>query len=201
MRSIACIMCSITLEVYSIRAPKLTVMSRGQVFERSSLRRALPRESWGVIEIFAHKVGVSSTTSAQYRLRKLHIKMCTRNAGEHTHQTSINVDIITGSSSPMPRTPMTNIDDKSSLGRRRTGDCMRTARSRCDSSSWRSLINVAILESSELIASRRYGMETLGPGGPRAIQHSSPESTRTDFLRLLDVKVVAGIRTGTGDMC
>lgn len=121
-----------------MRGPKLIVMSRGHDFERSSFRRAFSSESWGLTEILAHKIGVFKATSDQYRLREFLISTQAGLVKQTTlHQTSIKVDTITGFSSPIPNIPMTKIDDKSSLGSRRTGDCKRTACSKCDSSSWR----------------------------------------------------------------
>lgn len=54
---------------------------------------------------------------------------------------------------------MMNMWDRSSLGIRCTGAWRRTARSRWVSRACRSCISEAILESSELMASRRSGME------------------------------------------
>lgn len=78
-----------------------------------------------------------------------------------TYQTSINVETITGFSSPIPSTPIMKIDDKSSLGTRETGDCKRTACSRCDSSSCRCLIKDAIFLSSDVMASRKWVIDTF----------------------------------------
>ncbi len=44
------------------------LMSSGHDFDRMSRRRAFSSESCGLTEIFAHRIGVSNATSAQYRL-------------------------------------------------------------------------------------------------------------------------------------
>ena len=51
-----------------MRGPNLTVISKGQDFDRISRRRAFSNESCGLTEIFAHSSGVFKATSAQYRL-------------------------------------------------------------------------------------------------------------------------------------
>lgn len=82
--------------------------------------------------------------------------------GQNKYQTSINVETITGFSSPIPSTPKTKIDDRSSPGRRETGDCMRTVFSRCNTRSRCWLIKSATLRSKMLIASRRPLTDKLG---------------------------------------
>jgi len=69
-RSIAWTTCSVTLEVYSVLGPKFIEISRGQDFERPSLRRAFSSEWCGLTAILAHNNGVARATSSQYRLQK-----------------------------------------------------------------------------------------------------------------------------------
>lgn len=127
----------------SCRGLKLIVMSRGHDLDLCSFRRAFSRELWVLTVMFDHKTGVLTATSAQYR------------------QTSINVETISGSSSSALNTPITNIEAKISHGRRWTGDCKRTACSKCVSSSSLWLISEAIFESKLLRASRKWGIDAL----------------------------------------
>ena len=122
---------------------KSTHIWSGTDFERSSLRFAFPRECRVPAAIRDQRTGVLIATSFQYR------------------QTSMRFDSINESSSSVPNTPLVKIDARSSLGRRCTGDCIRTACSRRDSSMSRSLNSVAILESKLVNASRRWGIKTF----------------------------------------
>jgi hypothetical protein len=156
-KSMACITLSVTPLVWSGRGPKLIVMSRGTDLDRASLRFAFSSEWCLLTSIFDQSTGVPMATSAQYR------------------HTNINVETSNESSSPICRTPITNIEDRISLGRRRTGDCRRTACSRCDSSCSRWLISEAILVSKVSNASRKCGIEEFDSGA--FVPHEWPRWT------------------------
>lgn len=85
--------------------------------------------------------------------------------GRATHQTSISADSMAGSSSLFTASVKTAA--RSSEGRRFTGDCRRTARSRLVSSDERSCIRPAIWASTVSIAARRRAMASGGGVGRR----------------------------------